>query len=64
MHEVHFNLACIEGLKGNVVECIEHLKNWKKHQPAPTKINLDGDVDFDRVRKAPEFQAFRNSLPD
>ena len=63
-HEAHFNLACIEGLKGNSERCCQYLKVWKKFHPNPTKMKLDNDSDFDRVRNSTEFQNFRNSLPD
>jgi tetratricopeptide (TPR) repeat protein/NAD-dependent SIR2 family protein deacetylase len=60
----HFNLACLEGLKGNPINCCQHLVLWKKYHPSPTKMQLDDDKDFDRVRGSQEFQQFRNALTD
>jgi hypothetical protein len=64
MYGGYFNLGCIAALKGDVINCCNHLAIWKKYHPNPRKEKLDVDSDFDRVRTAPEFQRFRNSLPD
>ncbi|HEX7471043.1 MAG TPA: hypothetical protein VF437_09980, partial [Verrucomicrobiae bacterium] len=55
----HFNLACLAALLGQVRKCCESLAKWKQYKPYPKKSDLDLDADFDRVRNAPEFQAFR-----
>jgi hypothetical protein len=60
----HFNLGCLAALLGQVRECCESLARWKQYKDHPKKSDLDLDADFDRVRNAPEFQAFRESLPE
>ena len=60
----HFNLGCLAALLGQVRECCESLAKWKQYNQHPKKSDLDLDADFDRVRNAPEFQAFRESLPE
>ena len=60
----HFNGACLAALLGQVRECCESLAKWKQYEKHPKKSDLDLDSDFDRVRNTPEFQAFRESLPE
>lgn len=58
-----YNLACLTGLHGDVVGTVQALKQWQAADPDANQAKLDVDTDFDRVRDAPEFQAFRAQLP-
>ncbi len=60
----HFNIARVHSLCGRVKECCASLELWKKFNVAANKSQLDGEKEFDRVRTAPEFVTFRESLPD
>jgi hypothetical protein len=60
----HFNGAYLAALLEQVRECCESLAKWKQYEKHPKKSDLDSDSDFDRVRNTPEFQAFRESLPE
>lgn len=62
-HDALFNLACLVGLQGDVVGTVKALKQWQAVYPEANQAELDADTDFDRVRNAPEFQAFRAQLP-
>lgn len=58
-----YNLACLAGLQGDVAGTVKALKQWNAADPKANQAKLDSDTDFDRVRNAPEFQAFRTQLP-
>ena len=60
----HFNSACLSALLGQVQACCKSLAKWRKCKPEARRSELDSDSDFDQVRNTPEFQAFRESLPE
>jgi tetratricopeptide (TPR) repeat protein len=64
MDGAYFNLACLHSLCARVKECCEALELWKKFNLNAKKLKLDADSDFDAVRTAPDFMAFRMSLPE
>jgi tetratricopeptide (TPR) repeat protein len=60
----HFNLACAFSRLGQIQECCAALAQWRRYNSNAKRSTLDSDSDFDQVRNAPEFLAFRASLPE
>ncbi|MEM7624605.1 MAG: SIR2 family protein [Planctomycetota bacterium] len=60
---VYFNLGCALARSGNTAEAVAHLERWRGEAESPTRAKLDDDADFDPIREAPEFVAFREGLP-
>jgi len=59
-----YNLACVEGLRGNVQACLKWLRRWKKVAPASRRMHIANDLAFEKVRGDPDFIAFLDSRPD
>ncbi|MCH7547906.1 MAG: hypothetical protein IID30_16025, partial [Planctomycetes bacterium] len=62
-HEALYNLACVEALRGDVDATITRLRVWAEYHPAPSRLKIVNDEDFDRVRDDPTFMEFVNTLP-
>jgi hypothetical protein len=60
----HFGSAGVWALLGQVQECCSSLARWRKCKLDAKRSDLDASPDFDSVRNIPEFQAFRESLPE
>jgi hypothetical protein len=60
----HFGSAGVWALLGQVQECCSSLARWRKCKLDAKRSDLDASLDFDSVRNIPEFQAFRESLPE
>ena len=60
----YYNIACLEALRGDAEKSVEQLELWAKYDPAASRKKLDKDSDFDKVRNTPEFQSFREKLPE
>ena len=58
------NLACVEALDGNVSEAVRWLAVCNSSGTRLTRKRIEADVDFDGIRRQPEFVRFVESLPD
>ncbi len=55
--------ALIEMQLNNPGNAVEALEKWRELDPEAKRTKLDGDSDFDGIRKHPAFVAFREKLP-
>ena len=52
---ISYNLACVYGIRGDVVSCLRWLKTSQANNGLPDCNKLQTDSDLDAVRSTPEF---------